>query len=72
MTKFLHLGFDIFGSLLPPLGLFLHIKFFFLSLSQTHLFEQKERCFKSNFDQVAKLPLFPIIKILPIRDQILQ
>jgi hypothetical protein len=28
---------------LPPLGLFLQIKFFFLSLSQTHLFGQIER-----------------------------
>jgi hypothetical protein len=28
---------------LPPLGLFLHIKFIFLSLSQTHLFGHKER-----------------------------
>jgi hypothetical protein len=27
---------------LPPLGLFLQIKFFFLSLSQTHLFGQVE------------------------------
>jgi hypothetical protein len=40
-------------------------KFFFLSLSQTHLFGQIERCFKSNFDQVPKTPPFPIIKILP-------
>jgi hypothetical protein len=28
---------------LPPLGLFLQIKFVFLSLSQTHLFGHKER-----------------------------
>jgi hypothetical protein len=28
---------------LPPLGLFLQIKFIFLSLSQTHLFRHKER-----------------------------
>jgi hypothetical protein len=28
---------------LPPLGLFLRIKFLFLSLSQTHLFGHKER-----------------------------
>jgi hypothetical protein len=27
---------------LPPLGLFLQIKFNFLSLSQTHLFRHKE------------------------------
>jgi hypothetical protein len=62
--NFLHLGFGIFGSLLPPLGLFSQIKFFFLSLSQTHLFGQIERCFKSNFDQMAKTPPFPIITIL--------
>jgi hypothetical protein len=28
---------------LPPLGLFLQIKFIFLSLGQTHLFGHKER-----------------------------
>jgi hypothetical protein len=28
---------------LPPLGLFLQIKFIFISLSQTHLFGHKER-----------------------------
>jgi hypothetical protein len=41
---------------LPPLGLFLQIKFFFLSLSQTHLFGQIERYFKSKIDQVPKPP----------------
>ena len=35
---------------LPPLGLLLQIKFFFLSLSQAHLFVQKERYFKSKID----------------------
>jgi hypothetical protein len=35
---------------LPPLGLFLQIKFFFLSLSQTHLFGQIERYFNSKID----------------------
>jgi hypothetical protein len=50
---------------LPPLGLFLQIKFFFLSLSQRHLFGQIERYSKRKFDQVPKLPLFAIIKILP-------
>jgi hypothetical protein len=44
---------------LPPLGLFLQIKFFFLYLSQTHLFGQIEGYPKSKFDQVPKLPLFP-------------
>jgi hypothetical protein len=32
---------------LPPLGLFLQIKFIFLSLTQTHLFGHKERYSKS-------------------------
>jgi hypothetical protein len=50
---------------LPPLGLFLQIKFFFLSLSQTHLFGQLERYSKRKDFQVPKTPPFPIIKILP-------
>jgi hypothetical protein len=57
--------FGIFGSLLPPLGLFSQNKFFFLFLRPTHLFWQIERSFKSKFDQMPKLPLFPIIEILP-------
>jgi hypothetical protein len=43
---------------LPPLGLFLQIKFFFLSLSQTHLFGQIERYSKRKIDQVPKTPTF--------------
>jgi hypothetical protein len=46
---------------LPPLGLFLQIKFIFLSLSQTHLFGHKERYSKSDIDQNPKTPPFPII-----------
>jgi hypothetical protein len=58
---------------LPPLGLFLQIKFFFLSLNQTHLFGQIERYSKSKIYQVPKTPPFPVIKkSSPIRDQILQ
>jgi hypothetical protein len=49
---------------LPPLGLFLQIKFFFQSLGQTHLFGQNERYSKRKFDQVQKTPPFSIIKIL--------
>ena len=56
---------------LPPLGLFLQIKLSFLSLSQTHLFGQIERCIKSNFDQVPKTPHFSMIKILPHKRTIL-
>jgi hypothetical protein len=37
---------------LPPLGLFLQFKFFFLSLSQTHLFGKIERYPKRKIDQV--------------------
>jgi hypothetical protein len=45
---------------LPPLGLFLQIKFIFLSLSQTHLFGHKERYFKSENDQDPEnSPFFP-------------
>jgi hypothetical protein len=54
-----------FDRSLPPLGLFLQIKFFFLFSSQTHLFGQIERYFKSKSDQVPKTPPFPIIKIFP-------
>jgi hypothetical protein len=43
---------------LPPLGLFLQIKFIFLSLSQTHLFGYKERYSKSEFDQDPKTSPF--------------
>jgi hypothetical protein len=50
---------------LPPLGLFLQIKFIFLSLSQTYLFGHKERYSKRKIDQVPKTPPFPVIKILP-------
>jgi hypothetical protein len=50
---------------LPPLGLFLKIKFFFLSLTQTPLFGQIERYPKREIDQVPKTPPFPIIKLLP-------
>jgi hypothetical protein len=43
---------------LSPLGLFLQIKFFFLPLSQIHLFGQIERYIKSEIDQVPKTPPF--------------
>jgi hypothetical protein len=43
---------------LPPLGLFLQIKFIFLYLSQTHLFGNKERYSKSENDQDPKTPHF--------------
>jgi hypothetical protein len=43
---------------LPPPGLFLQIKFIFLSLSQTHLFGQIERYSKRRIDQVPKTPPF--------------
>jgi hypothetical protein len=46
---------------LPPLGLFLQIKFIFLSLSQTHLFRHKERYSNGEIEQVPKTPPFPII-----------
>jgi hypothetical protein len=43
---------------LPPLGLFLQIKFIFLSLSQTHLFGNIKSYSKSKNDQVPKTPPF--------------
>jgi hypothetical protein len=50
---------------LPPLGLFLQIKFNFLSLSQIHLLRHRERYSKRNWSMIQKLPLFPIIKHSP-------
>jgi hypothetical protein len=50
---------------LPPLGLFLQIKFIFLSLSQTHLFRHKERYSNGKIYQVPKTPPFAIIKNSP-------
>jgi hypothetical protein len=44
---------------LPPLGLFLQIKFIFLSLSQTHLFRRKEIYSNEKLIKCQKLPLFP-------------
>jgi hypothetical protein len=43
---------------LPPLGFFLQIKSFFLSLSQTHLFGQIKRYSNGKIDQVPKPPPF--------------
>jgi hypothetical protein len=57
-TSLTHIGFGIFGSLLPPLGLFSQNKFFFLSLYQKHLFWQIKRSFKSKFDQLTQTPPF--------------
>jgi hypothetical protein len=64
-TILTHLGFGIFGSLLPPLGLFSQNKLFCLSLCQKHLFWQSKIFFKSKFDQIRKTPPFPIIRISP-------
>jgi hypothetical protein len=44
---------------LPPLGLFLQIKFIFLSLSQTHLFGHKRDIPRVKLIKIQKLPLFP-------------
>jgi hypothetical protein len=58
---------------LPPLGLFLQIKFIFLSLSQTHLFRHKERYSNGKIDRVPKTPRFSHNhKFSPTRDKILQ
>jgi hypothetical protein len=61
------------GHSFPPLGLFLQIKFIFLSLSQTHLFRHKERYSNGKIDQVPKTPPFSHNhKFSPTRGQILQ
>jgi hypothetical protein len=64
-TNLSHIGFGIFGSLLPLLGLFSQNKFVFLSISQKHLFWQIKGSFKSKFDQMPKTPHFSIIEFLP-------
>ena len=43
---------------LPPLGLFLQIKFNFLSLSQIHLLRHRERYSKRNWSRISKTPPF--------------
>ena len=50
---------------MPPLGLFLQIKFKFLSLSQTHMLRHKESHSKRNWFKISKTPLFPIINTSP-------
>jgi hypothetical protein len=57
--------FGMFGSLLPPLGLFSQNKLFSYLLNPTRLIWQIERSFKSKFDQMLKTLPFPIIEILP-------
>jgi hypothetical protein len=56
-TNLSHIGFGIFGSLLPPLGLFSQNNFFPISISK-HLFWQINRSFKSKFDQMPQTPPF--------------
>ena len=55
-TNLSYIGFGIYGSLLPPLGLFWQNKFFFLSLCKKHLFWQIKIHFKTSFDQNQKTP----------------
>jgi uncharacterized membrane protein YqaE (UPF0057 family) len=57
-TKFFSYNLAYLDHFLPPLGLFLQTKFFFLSLSQTHLFGQIERYSNSKIYQVPKTPPF--------------
>jgi hypothetical protein len=52
-----HIGFGIFGSLLPPFGLFSQKNLFPISISK-HLFWQIKRSFKSKFDQMPQTPPF--------------
>jgi hypothetical protein len=58
-TNLTHIGFGIFGSLLPPLGLFSQNKFFFLSLYQDTCFGKSRDLSRVNFIKCHKLPLFP-------------
>ena len=45
----------------PPLGLFLQIKFIFLSLSQNHLFGHRRDILMEKLIKCQKIPLFPVI-----------
>jgi hypothetical protein len=56
---------------LPPLGLFLQIKLKFLSLSQPHMLRYKESCSNWIWSKISKTPLFPLLSLLPTRDQLL-
>jgi hypothetical protein len=64
-TNKIIIEFSIFGSLLPPLGLFSQNKLLFLSLCQKHLFWQIKRSFKSKFDKMPKTRPFFYNRISP-------
>jgi hypothetical protein len=64
-TNLTHTEFGIFGSLLPPLGFFSQNKFFFLFYIKNTCFGKSRDLSRVNLIKCHKLPLFPIIKILP-------
>jgi hypothetical protein len=58
-TNLSHIGFGIFGSLLPSLGLFSQNKLFFLSLYQNTCFGKSRDLSRVNLIKCDKLPFFP-------------
>jgi hypothetical protein len=65
MTNLSYIGFDIFGLLLLPLGLFSQNKFFFLYLYQNTCFGKSKDLSRLNLIKCHKLRLFAITKFLP-------
>jgi hypothetical protein len=64
-TNNIIIEFDIFGSFLPPLGLFLQNKFIFLSLCQKHFALANQYLSRLVLIKSQKTLPFPIIKFLP-------
>jgi hypothetical protein len=64
-TNKIIIGFGIFGSFLPPLGLFSQNKFIFLSLCQKHFALANQNNFQDVLIKSQKTLPFPIIKFLP-------
>jgi hypothetical protein len=58
-TNLSHIGFGIFGSLLPPLGLFSQNKFVFLSISKTLVLANQKILSRVNLIKCQNSPLFP-------------
>jgi hypothetical protein len=63
--KTIYIGFGIFGSFLPPLGLFSKTNSFSYLYVKTLGFGKSKCLSKLVLIKSQKLPLFPIIRFLP-------